>query len=180
MAQPIEIIQPMQEVADRLGVPVQWLMNLIAFESGFNPRAANPNSTAKGIMQWVDARAQDMGYATSQALIDANPTFMDQLSILERDLSRYKPFPDKQSFYMAVFYPAARYWDPDHEFPEHIQDLNSGIRTPADYTAYVDRMASDVVGPAIVAAQILDPFKLRTWAIAGAIAFGLYFTFKKR
>lgn len=180
MAMPIELAQPLQSVADHLGVPLDWLVNLIAFESGFNPRAANPNSTAKGIMQWVDARAQDMGYSTSQALIDANPTFADQLAILQRDLQRYAPFPDKQSFYMAVFYPAARHWDPDHEFPEHIQDLNSGIRTPADYVGYVDRMASQVVAPAMVAAQILDPFKLRTWIVAGAVAGGLYFILRKR
>jgi hypothetical protein len=122
-------------IATHLGVPVEWLQMELTFESRLNPQAKNPKSTARGIMQWTDARARDLGYQDSADLVAQNPAFRDQLGIVEKDLSRYMPFPTFQSLAMAVFLPSMRYAAPDTTLPTKYQALNQGIRTVADYVA---------------------------------------------
>lgn len=132
------------EVAESVGAPPDSLYALIQFESGWDPSAANPRSSARGLMQWIDARARDLGYAGSEELVAENPTIEEQLSIIEQDLSRYGPFDGDQDLFMAVFYPAARNWPADREFPEHVQAVNPGITTPADYVNFVWSRVGDV------------------------------------
>lgn len=124
-------------IALRLNVNPQYLYDLIDFESRWNPKAKNPKSSARGIMQWINARARDLGYADSAALVRENPTVEKQMLIVEKDLSRYKPFPTIQSLFMSVFYPAAKNWPPNKEFPDSVKKANPGIETPQDYVNFV-------------------------------------------
>lgn len=138
----------LKEVAGRLGVHRDWLFNLIKFESGWNPKAQNPRSSAAGLIQIVSARAREQGYRDSLDMIKQNPSIEKQLrGPVYEYLKGFKPFPTAQSLYMAVFYPAARFWDPNKFFPATVGQgskqvpwsfLNPGIYTPAHYVARVE------------------------------------------
>ena len=148
------------QVAGALSVNPQWLYDLINFESGWNPAAHNSKSSARGLIQWVDSSAIEDGYTSSIDLVTRNPDIITQLAMVYRRLSRFKPFPDEQALYMAVFYPAARYWPDGKEFPDSVKAVNPGISTPADYVNFVK----------VNAALALLPFI----ALGGFLAYVLY------
>jgi len=128
-------------VADRLGVDRDALHRLMNFESGFNPQGKNPakESTARGLLQFTDTAARNMGYSSAVDLVIQYPTIESQLlgPVLEY-LMQYAPFRDEADLYLSVFYPAARMWPLDREFPAIVQAANQGIKTPADYIARVE------------------------------------------
>lgn len=112
---------------------------LIAFESNYDPQAKNPYSSARGLLQFTNAAAQDLGYKNSTDLIAKNPTFTTQIkNAVIPYLSRYAPFSSQQSLYMSVFYPAARDWPPSTVFPPNVQAANPGIKTISDYIKKVN------------------------------------------
>lgn len=128
----------LDEIATELGTDPAWLANLVDFESGGDPHAENPNSSARGLLQWIDSRARDLGYDDSAHLILENPTVDDQLEVILADLSRFPYLDTPQKLYMSVFYPAAMHWPPTKQFPDTVTSVNPGIHTPADYVALVD------------------------------------------
>lgn len=132
-------LQLLNEVAIRLGVAYNDLFNLINFESGFNPLADNPNSSARGLIQFMDSTAKSLGFTDSLDLVKKNPTIEMQLPIVEKYLKQYYPFKDKQSLYMSVFYPEYRDMDPQTEFPDYVKKANPGINTPYDYMNFIER-----------------------------------------
>lgn len=161
---------PINSVAKDLNIPPEWLISLIAFESNFNPLAANPNSSAKGLIQFIDETARSLGYESSADLIAKENTFSKQMygPVLEY-LRRYAPYDNKQQLYMSVFYPAYRTSSPDREFPQYVQNVNPGIVTVQDYVQLVDNMGSDVMPAAgAFAAAITD--HSTAWKIAGIAA----------
>jgi hypothetical protein len=128
----------LQDVADDLGIQPESLYRLINFESKWDPLAANPRSSAKGLIQFIDSTAQWLGYKDSAELVDRAPTVVAQLTGPVREyLRRHGPYDTEYSLFMAVFYPAAVTWPPDQEFPAAVQEVNPGIKTPADYVAMV-------------------------------------------
>lgn len=130
----------LNEVSQELGIKPADLRALISFESSWNPAAKNPKSSARGLLQFIDSTAKGLGYKDSADLVAKNPTAEAQLlGPVRKYLKQYTPFPSPQSLYMAVFYPAARYWEPSREFPEKIKKVNPGIKTPLDYVKYVQR-----------------------------------------
>lgn len=134
-------MEELKIIASRLGMPAEWLWMELNFESRLNPQAKNPYSSARGIMQWVDARAQELGFRDSADLVAQNPTVRQQLGVVYKDLSRYAPFPSFQSLAMAVFRPTLRYADPDTVLPPKIQAVNPGIKTVGDYVRKVVKNA---------------------------------------
>lgn len=133
----------------------QWLIDLINFESGWNPTASNPVSSAKGLIQFMDSTARGMGYASSQDLISKHPDIPSQLEgPVYEYLKPYSPFGTETSLYLSVFFPAARKYPPNTPFKEIYQDLygsgwesrynnfinsNPGILTPQHYINYVKK-----------------------------------------
>lgn len=164
---PTDIQVPIDFVADQISVDPAWLTNLIAFESNFDPQAKNPRSSARGLLQFIDATARDLGFHDSLDLVTQYPTFAKQMyGPVLTYLRRYAPFGSKQSLYMAVFYPMYRNADGDLEFPAHVVEANPGIETPADYVALVDAMGEDVVPGAGAIASAFTEHKT-AWKIAG-------------
>lgn len=53
----------LSETASRLGVTRDSLYKLISFESGWDPKATNPYTGARGLIQFMPATAKWMGYA---------------------------------------------------------------------------------------------------------------------
>ncbi len=153
----------LSEVAKALDVDVLDLFNLITFESSWNPQAKNPLSSAKGLLQFTDSTAQSLGYKDSLDLITKNKTIESQLYFpVLQYLTKYKPFPTKQSLYMSVFYPVARYWPSTKHFPESVKKVNPGITTVQSYIDKVDKTKKKI------------PFE-----IISLIAIGLYLLMMK-
>lgn len=144
----------LRSTAAELGVNPDSLYRLIDFETArtWNPMIKNKNSSARGLIQFTDATAVGLGFADSLDLVTQYPTIVDQLIVVKRYLSQFKPFPNDQSLYMSVFYPAARNWAPGREFPFMVQRLNPGIKTVADY---VNKVNGDLSGASMVAAVVV-------------------------
>lgn len=138
-------------IASRLGMPAEWLWMELNFESRLDPQIKNPMSSARGIMQWTNIRAKELGYRDSADLVAQNPTVRQQLAVVQKDLSRYMPFPSFQSLAMAVFRPTLRYADPDTVMPANVQAVNPGIRTVGDYVRKVIKNAGGGGGIELVA-----------------------------
>jgi len=118
----------------QLGINPDDLYALIDFESRWNPVAKNPDSSARGLIQFIDSTAKDLGYENSLDLVTKNPTIETQLKgPVYEYLKQWIPYTGKQSLYMAVFYPTARTWPPEKEFPEWVQNNNPGIDTVQSY-----------------------------------------------
>lgn len=154
-------LSPSQEgafraVASQLGVgDPQWLIDLVRFESGFDPKAKNPFSSARGLIQFLDATARGLGYRDSLDLVTKNPTVEGQLKgPVYKYLKPYAPFNDEYQLYMAVFFPAARKYPPNTPFKEIFQDIyganwkkkwdafksaNPLITSPENYVNYVKK-----------------------------------------
>lgn len=133
--------QVLSEVAFSLGVPVGWLYNLIRFETAgtFDPTIKNPYSSARGLIQFLDSTAKGLGYLDSYNLVKMHPTFASQLrGPVSQYLTRFKPFPNKQSLYLSVFYPRYRNRPSSTPFPPSVQKANPGIDTVGDYVRKVD------------------------------------------
>jgi len=124
----------LQDLALFLGVSRNALYALISFESGWNVKATNRVTGARGLIQFMPATARGMGYKDANDLIAKNPDRISQLKgPVKIYLSQYKPFKGDYSLFMAVFYPKARSGSPFSLFPEAVRKANPGINTPMDY-----------------------------------------------
>jgi hypothetical protein len=96
-----------REIADKLGLDPNWLMAVMAFETGrtFSPAEKNPISGATGLIQFIPSTAARLGTST-QAL--RNMTAVEQLDYV---YAYYKPYAAKirtlADAYMAVLWPDA-------------------------------------------------------------------------
>ena len=131
--------QALREVAAALGTTEDKLAALVEFESEWDPQASNPRSSAKGLLQFMDLTAREMGFASSRALVDAFPDVESQLrGPVLWYLRPMAPFHTLQSLAMAVFYPAFRNASPDTVFPFKVRQANPGIVTVSDYVRHVE------------------------------------------
>lgn len=137
--------------AGNLQVDPDYLYMLIDAESGWDPLAQNPASSAKGLIQWIDSSSQALGFQNSYDLITKCPDIVSQLPLVQTYLSQYAPYATEQSLYMAVFYPAARTWPSSQQFPDSVIKANNGIiKTPLDYINFVHASALKAYLPFLV------------------------------
>ncbi|MBB1074464.1 hypothetical protein HUU62_08580 [Rhodoferax sp. 4810] len=86
---------------------VNWLMACIAFETGstFSPSIKNPSSSATGLIQFMDATANQLGTTTAEL---RKMTAVEQLTYVEK---YFKPYAHRihslEDMYMAILWPAA-------------------------------------------------------------------------
>jgi hypothetical protein len=148
-------LEALLEVSRRLGVAPEELGALVDFETAgtWNPAVRNPGSSARGLLQFMDATARGMGYADSAALVAAHPTVADQLrGPVLAYLAPLAPFPTLQSLALAVFYPRLRYASAAEPFPEVVRVANPGIERVSDY---VRRVAERVPGVAATLRELV-------------------------
>lgn len=94
-------------IAEDLGFDPNWLMACIAFESGesFSPSKKNPQSSATGLIQFMEFTAKNLG-TTTAAL--AKMTAEDQLRYVYK---YFEPLKGKihslEDLYMAILWPKA-------------------------------------------------------------------------
>ena len=56
-----DVYETIANAANKYGVPVEALLAIAKIESGFNPNAQNPRSSAGGLFQFTDATAKEYG-----------------------------------------------------------------------------------------------------------------------
>ena len=137
-------------LANELNINNKDLFELMYFETAgtLNPKISNPNSSAKGMIQFTDASSRLLKssngeyYSNSEELIQKCGTIECQLSTpsdtnkyggpVYQYLSRFKNMTNKQELYMSIFYPKAMNKS-NFTFPKHIQNINPGIVNVDDY-----------------------------------------------
>lgn len=140
-------IAALNETAEKLDIPANWLYNEIMKESGFDPKIQNPTpgSSARGLIQFIDSTAQEMGYRDSLQITELYPTAAAQIRKPVYDyLRRYSPFQTNAEFYLSVFRPADRRKNYNEPFSATVQKWNPGIVTPAHYVAFVEGRLADL------------------------------------
>lgn len=96
-----------KEIASRLNVDPNWMMAIMAFETGrtFSPSAKNPVSGATGLIQFMPSTAAGLGTST---LALSRMTAVEQLDYVE---AYFKPYTGRLTTlgdtYMAVLWPVA-------------------------------------------------------------------------
>ena len=103
LSQHPEFLQELQQVAARIEIHPEWLLNVIASESSFIPSARNPlpRQTASGLLQIIEGTAAGLG-TTTAAIRRMNA--VEQLRLIEKF---FTPFRGKLNslgdVYLAVF-----------------------------------------------------------------------------
>lgn len=157
------------QVAQEFGVRFEVLDALIRNESGWSPTIKNPNSSGRGLIQWIDATAKDLGYRDSADLVAKNPTVSTQLAGPVRAyFKKYAPFATEDEFIASVFYPALRR-QPAAVLPANVQAANPGVVTMQDYIDRVKKKLG-ILGGALPVAALL--------AAAGGLV--LFLAWKKK
>jgi hypothetical protein len=93
-------------MAKRLGFPVEWVCDVIFIESGFQPAIKNPNSSASGLIQFMEATAKGLGTTTA---VIRSLTNIQQIPLIERYFKGQMASAGKPKswfdVYCLVFYP---------------------------------------------------------------------------
>jgi Transglycosylase SLT domain len=93
----------LREIAKRLKTEPAWLLNVMASESLFDPKARNglPGQTASGLLQFIESTARALG-TTTEAIRRMSP--LDQLRLVEKYLTPFRGrLNSLADVYMAVF-----------------------------------------------------------------------------
>lgn len=94
-----------REIAKRQSVEANWLMAVMAFETGnsFLPYVKSPRSSATGLIQFTSATANGLGTSTVKL---ARMSAVEQLDWVEKYFEQYKGrIKNLGDAYMAVFAP---------------------------------------------------------------------------
>lgn len=137
-------LEALKEVARKLGVIPSWLYAQINFESAgtWDPQIKNPNSSARGLIQFLNSTAINLGYKDSLDLVLKHPTIKSQLEgPIYQYYKKFMPFNSMQSFFLSVFLPKYRNSSPDTVIyadeptrQQSFRTANPGIKTVGDYT----------------------------------------------
>ena len=131
-------IKALMDVSMALGVRPDSLSALISFESNWNPKAVNPYTGASGLIQFMPATAQGLGFKGIADLLKQTPDIESQLrGPVLRYLNQFKPFASDADLFLSVFYPKARKMPIDAPLPDSVRAVNPGINTPGDYVRKV-------------------------------------------
>lgn len=102
-----------REIASNLNIDPNWLMAVMAFETGrsFKSYSKNPRSSATGLIQFIESTARDLGTSTAEL---ARMSEIEQLDWVEKYFNQYKSkIRNIGDAYMAVFMPAKGIGKPD-------------------------------------------------------------------
>jgi len=151
-----EFAQKIVDVAASVGASPGDLANLMYFETGktFDPSMKNPNSSATGLIQFIDDTAKALGTSTDELSKMSQVEQMDYVQkYLQDQVDRGNSLADSNALYAAVFTgDAANGQYPNKELPQSWKDVNKGINTYGDYFNHVSRNAK------IPSGSPIDPF----------------------
>lgn len=120
-----------RQIAKRQGIDPNWLMAVMAFETGnsFLPYEKNPGSSATGLIQFTSGTATSLGTSTTKL---ARMTAVEQLDWVEKYFEQYKGrIKNMGDTYMAVFAPRDGIGKPDsavlYTSPSAEYNRNAGL-----------------------------------------------------
>ena len=102
-----EFLRGVEGVAQRLGTKPEHLLTAMSYESGFNPRADNPRSSAYGLIQWMQNTRAELGVTQEQL---SGMTATEQLPYVEKYFERHRGrLGSLEAVYTTIFagHPAA-------------------------------------------------------------------------
>lgn len=100
-----EFCARVEEICNDLGIEIVWLMFVMYFESGLNPKSVNPISGATGLIQFMPNTARSLGTTTE---VLKNMSNLEQLKYVHAYLRPHKgKMKSWIDVYLAVFYPVA-------------------------------------------------------------------------
>lgn len=126
------------KTADRLGIPAQWLADVIAVETGskFSPTITNPSTGAVGLIQFTDIALEDMRVSRREVETASD---VAQLKYVEEYL---KPAVGKidSPYHLAMAIWGGRYiLTETDETPESFENVSDGHIT---FKQYAERIGS--------------------------------------
>lgn len=126
-------------IAADLGLQPDWLMIVMNNESGLNHRIKNPNSSATGLIQFIETTAKRLGTSTA-ALKEM--TNVEQLDYVKKYFGLYaQKINNAADAYLAVFYPQALFEADNWSFPDWAVKANPIFfkqgTTKTDFNNYV-------------------------------------------
>lgn len=138
-----------REIAKRQNVDPNWLMAVMAFETGnsFLPYEKNPGSSATGLIQFTSSTAKSLGTSTTKL---ARMTAVEQLDWVEKYFAQYRGrITNLGDTYMAVFAPiglgkpdsTVLYTSPSAEYNQNagLDSARKGYITRADCIVRVNK-----------------------------------------
>jgi hypothetical protein len=134
----------LKNLALSIGATEAILYKIISGESGFNPLAKNPNSSARGLLQWIDSTARGLGYRDSLDLVTKNPTIVQQLRVAKEHFKKGMPFANDYEVALFNFLPAYRKLPPETKLIDlpngaKYAKANPQLKTLGDYYNYVNK-----------------------------------------
>ncbi len=121
-------IQKVEAISVELGIEPDWLMAVMAFETGgsFSTDVRNgAGSGATGLIQFMPETAEGMG-TTTEELARMSP--LEQLDwVRAYFISSKGQMHSVEDVYMKVFFPAAMGKGPEHPMPNWVYRQNSGF-----------------------------------------------------
>ena len=145
-------------IANQLEAAPEYLMAVMGFETGgsYAPDVRNPESSATGLIQFVESTAKSLGTSTAQL---ADMTALDQLDFVEQYLQPYSGrFSTLEDVYMAVLWPAAVGQEPDAAIftqGDKFYTANSGLDINQDGSV-TTREAADKVRNYLPSANLFE------------------------
>ena len=102
-----EFKQKVASIGKELDVDPNFLMAVMSFESGLDPKAKNPRSTATGLIQFMKATAEDLGTSTAALRRMSGVQQLDFVkTYFEKRIRERGKLKTIEDTYMAVLYPA--------------------------------------------------------------------------
>lgn len=100
-----EAVNKIKDISTKLGINPNWLMYVINHESGFNPKAYNPDGGATGLIQFMPTTANGLGTTTAELM---NMNTLQQLDYVYKYFKRGAgKFHSIYDLYLFTFYPYA-------------------------------------------------------------------------
>lgn len=96
-----EFLRGVEGVAQRLGTKPEHLLTAMSYESGFNPRADNPRSTAYGLIQFMKNTQAGLGVSQEQL---SRMTATEQLPYVEKYFEHHRgKLGSLEAVYTTIF-----------------------------------------------------------------------------
>lgn len=152
----------LHQAAQNLGIPTQWLADLMAFETGgtFGADSRNTSTNASGLIQFMPDTARSLGTTVSEL---RGMTNVQQLDYVERYLREFRDRGELRSPYhllMAVWGGASNVRDLIRD-PASVRRLSDGHITFEDYSRRLGEHAGRQYVP------LYDPPPIHTRPRAG-------------
>lgn len=118
------------DIAAKLNTDPRFLMIVMNNESGLDSTAKNPNSSATGLIQFMEPTAKGLGTTTADLRTMEN---VKQLDYVYKYLKVYKSkLVSAADVYLAIFFPLALYKSNTWEFPTWVVKANKIFDTNKD------------------------------------------------